>query len=343
MKKVHSFKLAPVVAAFALLLAACTSTSTPAPVSSQEPAAQSSESAAPATVEVTDSHGTFAVPVNPQRVVSLDNRTYETLAAWGVELVAAPKGVLAADSPYRTDESVADIGAHSDPNLEALAAANPDLIITGQRFAKFYDQIKELAPNAVIIDLDFDVSKTAAAPGENLVNGFKDSTLALGKIFEKTAEAEKLVADFEKSIEAAKAAYNSEEKVMSVIVSGGNIGFSAPRTGRVWGPVYEVIGLTPALDLANSTTDHQGDEVSVEAIAQSNPDWILVLDREGGFADNDETYTPAQDVIDNSPALKGVKAITEAQIVYAPSDTYLNESIQTFTKIFTDMAAAFSK
>ena len=42
------------------------------------------------TVEITDAHGTIEVPVNPEKVVALDNRTFETLAAWDIDLVAAP-------------------------------------------------------------------------------------------------------------------------------------------------------------------------------------------------------------------------------------------------------------
>ena len=46
---------------------------------------------------------------------------------------------------------------------------------------------------------------------------------------------------------------------MSVIVTGGNIGFAAPHSGRVWGPMYEIFGWTPALEVSNSTAGHKGD------------------------------------------------------------------------------------
>ena len=46
-------------------------------------------------------------------------------------------------------------------------------------------------------------------------------------------------------------------------------------SGQVWGPMYEIFGWIPALKVDGASSDHQGDEVSVEAIAQSNPDWIL--------------------------------------------------------------------
>lgn len=293
------------------------------------------------TVDITDIHGTTAVPINPEVVVSLDNRTFDTLYAWGIRLAAVPKGVMPKESPYVQDPSVKDIGNHVDPDLELLASLQPDLVIIGQRFAAFYEEIRALLPEAAVIDLAFDVSAAVEKPGEALVGGLKDSTAALGMIFDKNAEAQAMNAGFDRAIEAAKAAYKGTDTVMSVIVSGGNIGFSAPGAGRVWGPMYDIFGWKSSLDIENSTSGHQGDDINVEAIAQSNPDWIFVLDRDAAVANSDSP--PAKDVIDNSPALRNITAVTKGQIVYAPDDTYTNESIQTYLKLFSDLAAAFSK
>lgn len=342
--------LISIIMIFALMLTACSSKSNNANETTQISSVEPNEGAdnkideqtenQAETVEVIDAHGTVIVPVNPKNVVSLDNRTFETLASWGIKLAAAPKQVMPMDSPYIADESVLDIGNHREPNLEIIAAVEPELIIVGQRFASFYEDIKALVPNAAVIDLNFDISETAESPGKNFVNGFKNTTLILGRIFNKSEEAKNLIAEFESALERAKAAYNGTDRIMSVIVSGGNIGFSAPRTGRVWGPLYEIFGWIPALDINNATSDHQGDEVSVEAIAQSNPDWIFVLDRDAAVSTSAD-YVPAKDVIENSPALQNVKAVKEGKIIYAPNDTYTNESIQTFIEIFESIANAF--
>ncbi|WP_145409693.1 siderophore ABC transporter substrate-binding protein [Paenibacillus xylanexedens] len=338
------------VTALALVLAACSgngatnSNATSTNTTDTSTSTSAATPATPTTVEITDAHGTVTVPVNPTKVVALDNRTFETLSNWGVKLVAAPKGVMPTTSPYVADESVQDIGDHREPNLEILASVQPDLVIVGQRFSGYYEDIKKLVPNAAVIDLTFDVSEEAGTPGENLVNGFKDTTTSLGKIFDKEEEASQLNAEFDKSIEAAKAAYNGKDKIMSVIVSGGEIGFAAPHSGRVWGPLYEIFDFVPALEVEKSSADHQGDDISVEAIAQSNPDWIFVLDREASFsADELKDYVPAQDVIDNAPALKNTTAITKGQIMYAPNDTYTNESIETFIKIFNNLSETLAK
>lgn len=340
MRKSNFLKLTVIMASFVLMLTACSNSSNE--IGETETNGQANEPVEVSTVEITDAHGTVAVPVNPKNVVSLDNRTFETLFDWGVELAAVPKTVMPGDSPYVKDDSVKDIGNHREPNLEIIAAADPELVIIGQRFVNFYEEIKELVPNAVVIDLNFDVSENVDTPGENLVNGFKDTTISLGQIFDKNEEAKQLVANFDKAIEDAKLAYNGTDTVMSVVVSGGDIGFSAPHSGRVWGPLYEIFGWVPALEVGGSTSDHQGDDISVEAIAQSNPDWIFVLDRDAAISSLTDAV-PAQDVIDNSPALQNTTAVSEGQIVYAPNDIYTNELIQTFIELFGEFTKALDK
>lgn len=350
MRKFNLPKLTVVAAVLALALTGCSgkSSNTAATVASTqasesaETTAAESTAAEAKTVEVTDIHGTVTVPVNPKTVVALDNRTFETLSDWGIKLAAVPKGVMPADSLYVADSEVQDIGNHSEPNLEIIAAADPELVIVGQRFASYYEEIKKLVPNAAVVDLSFQVSKEAGKSGESFVNGLKDSTITLGKIFNKNEEAEKLTADFDQAIEKAKSAYNGTDKIMSVVVSGGDIGFSAPLSGRVWGPLYEVFGWISALEVSGATSDHQGDDISVEAIAQSNPDWIFVLDRDAAISSTKDAV-PAQDVINNSPALQNTTAITKGHVVYAPNDTYTNESIQTFIELFDNLASSLTK
>ena len=351
MKKYTLAKLCLTLGA-SIFLIACSSnqgTQTTAPTSTESSseaasseASSSEETKASGTVTIKDATGEVEVPVNPQRVISLDNRTFDTLSDWGVKLVAVPKDVMDAQSPYVLDESVQNIGNHREPNLEIIAAADPELVIVGQRFASYYDDIKALVPNAAVINLDINVSETSEHLGEALVNGLKDYTTSLGQIFQKEAEAKKLNEDFDAAIATVKASYKPEKKVLAVIVSGGEIGFSAPKTGRVFGPWYEVFSWTPALEVNNSSTDHQGDEVSIEAIAESNPDYILVLDRDAAIS-KDSEHKPAKDVVENSEALKNVSAIVNGNVVYAPNNTYVTESIQTYIKLLGDIKTAFEK
>ena len=286
-----------------------------------------------ATVQIEDNEGTKTVPVEPISVVATDNRLFETLAAFGVSLAAAPVALMPPTSPYREDSEIADLGTHNEPNLEAVIAAEPDLVINGQRFAQFQEDITGLVPDAPVVLLD-------PRDGEPFDGELRRQVTVLGQIFAKEDEAAALVEAFDGAIARASAAYDPAETVMAVIVSGGEIGYVAPGLGRTLGPVFDMLGLTPALEVDESSDDHQGDDISVEAIAAANPDWILVLDRDAAVSADDPAYEPAAEILVNSQALASVTAVAEDQIVYMPADTYTNEGIQTYTEFLNDLADA---
>src|SRR5690554_5306841 len=112
----------PVLAASALILAACGN-------SDSEETGTAAE-----TIQIEDNNGTLKVPADPQPVVALDNRTFETLADWGGPWSAAAVSLMPDTIAYTSDDSIVDIGNHNEPNLELIVAAEPDLIINGQRF-----------------------------------------------------------------------------------------------------------------------------------------------------------------------------------------------------------------
>ncbi|MBH0097768.1 ABC transporter substrate-binding protein [Salinibacterium sp. NSLL150] len=311
------------VGVLALALAAC-STATPEAADSD---------GAEASVQFEDNNGSQTLATPFTSVVATDNRTFETLASWGIELSAAAVALMPSTISYTQDDSIIDLGNHGEPDLEAVVAAQPDVIINGQRFAQYHDDFAKLVPDAVIVELD-------PREGEPFDAELKRQTTVLGEIFGKQAEAEKINADFDAAIERVNAAYNGEDSVMAVITSGGEIGYSAPSVGRTLGPLFDIFDFTAALDVDDSSEDHQGDDISVEAIADSNPDWILVMDRDAAILADDPTYVQGSEVLENSEALSGVTAVQESNLVYMPADTYTNEGIQTYTEFFNALADA---
>lgn len=295
--------------------------------SSNNAASDAPASASSSTVTFSDNNGEHTINTPAKSVVATDNRTFETLDSWGIELTAAARSLMPAGISYKDNDKIIDLGSHKEPNLEAVVTVAPDLILNGQRFAQFDGKFKELAPDAAVINLD-------PREGEPFDAELERQVTTLGEIFGKQSEAKKLVADFEAAEARVKAAYDSKETVMGLITSGGEIGYSAPVTGRTIGPLFDFLNLTPALEIEDSSTDHEGDDVSVEAIAKSNPDWILVMDRDAGTATGADTegYKPAKDLLEKSEALANVTAAKESQVVVLPTDTYTNEGIQTYTE-----------
>lgn len=277
------------------------------------------------------------VSVPPQNVVITDNRLFQTASDWGIELVAAPRALMPSTNPMKENEEIIDLGSHNEPDLESIVAAEPGLIISGGRFAQYADDFAELAPEADSVNLD-------VREDEPLDEGLVRQIEAMGLMFDKEEESAALVEDFDAAVERVKAAYDPEDTVMSVLTSGGEISYVAPSTGRTLGPIYDWAGLTPALEQQAEDTSH-GDDISVEAIAQSNPDWILVMDRDAAIstATEDPAYKPANELLANSAALQNVTAVQEENILYMPQDTYTNESIQTYTTYLNQMADAFEQ
>ena len=285
------------------------------------------------TIEVEDNNGTQTVTVPPRSVVATDNRTFETLSDWGVPLTAGAVSLMPTTIAYKDDDSIIDLGSHREPDLEAVVAAEPDLIINGQRFTQYQDDFVQLVPEATVLSLD-------PRDDQPFDEELKRQTTVLGEIFGKEAEAEQLNADFDASIERVRAAYQPGDTVMALITSGGDIGYVTPGTGRTMGPMFEIFDFTPSLEVEDGSDNHQGDDISVEAIADSNPDIILVMDRDGALATatEDPSYRPATQIIADSEALQRVTAVQEDNIVYMPADTYTNEGIQTYTEFFNALA-----
>ncbi|MGO1262776.1 siderophore ABC transporter substrate-binding protein [Brevibacterium aurantiacum] len=288
---------------------------------------------ASSTIDIEDNNGAQSVASPPSSVVATDNRTFETLDTWGIELSAGAVSLMSEDLSYTKDDSVLDLGSHREPDLEKVVEAKPDLIINGQRFAQFHDDLAKLAPDATVLELD-------PRDGEDFGSELKRQTTTLGEVFGKQDEAQKIVDDYDASVKRAKAAYDSNDRAMGLITSAGDIGYAAPSVGRTVGPVFDILGLDPALEVEASSEDHQGDDISVEAIADSKPDLMVVLDRDASFApeERDEGSAPAAEVLEKSEALKDVPAVKDDKIVYFPQDTYLNEGIQTYTEFFNSFA-----
>lgn len=323
-------------AAALLALSACAGGDS-ASTSSGSSASQAEQGTPAATV--TDMAGDeVTLREDPQSVIATDNRSFRTLDDWGIGLSAAPRALMNGTGvSYEEDDDVYDLGSHREPDMEGFVTAEPDLIINGQRFSGMKEDIKGLAPEAALVDTDIDTE----AEDFRMDEALKQHTTLLGEVFGHQDDAKKLIEDFDASIERAEDAYDKNQTVMGLIASGGNLAYAAPSTGRAVGPVFDILGLTPSLE-QDGSTNHTGDDISVEAIAQSNPDWIIVMDRDAATSASKEAdYSTAEELIKQSPALKDVTAVKEDQIIYLPNNFYLTEDIQNYTTLMNEIADAF--
>ncbi|MEU7583640.1 iron-siderophore ABC transporter substrate-binding protein [Streptomyces sp. NPDC041068] len=131
--------------------------------------------------------GDVEVPVSPRRVVVLDTAELDSAITLGVKPVGsthveAESGFLGY-LPKDEVDGIKDVGEMMNPNMEAIAALEPDLILTSKiRHAAKYDQLKKIAPTVM--------TETTGYPWKE---NFQVHADAMGK----QAEAEKVVADYE--------------------------------------------------------------------------------------------------------------------------------------------------
>lgn len=337
-QKPRLYQLLSVAAIGALALSACADNGDAAEGSAAEAGtsgAEGEETTGVITIE--DDHGTHEIdPASIETIGAFDNRSFRVLEEFGVELTVAARGLMQPHSHgYADNEDILDTGNHREPNLELIVAAEPDLVINGQRYAQYYDQIAELLPEDSVI-LEFDEAHNDPT---TFFDGLKDSTAKLGQIFSAEEDAQRLIDELDEAMARVEAAYDGESTVMGLLASGGDINYAGPTEGRSVAPVFQEFGLVPALEVSDQSNDHEGDDISVEAIANSNPDWIIVLDRDG-MNPEDPEYTPAQELIADSPALQQVTAVQEDRIVYMPQNMYITEDIQAYTEFLNTFADA---
>lgn len=326
-------KIAATVSVAALALTGCSSNS-----AEETTGAAGSAAADASSITLEDNFGEKSVTTPVENPAVTDNRAFAVLAQWDIDLAAAPLPLVPKSlrDTYNKDTVEVDLGSHKEPDLEGLVAAEPDVVWNGQRFESHQEDIEKLLEDVPVLDFE-------PRDDKDFFEELKRHTEALGQVFGHEEDAEKLIADFDDAAQRAKDAYDPEQKVMAVNTSGGEIGYIAPHVGRTYGPIFDLLGLTPALEVENASDDHEGDDISVEAIAQSNPDWILIMDRDAAVSKEGEQVTPGEKLVKDNAALKNVTAVKDSNVYVAPQDTYVDESIITYTEILNALADAFEK
>lgn len=98
------------------------------------------------------------IPENPERILSLDRLTFETMLALGVKPVATLEGYVRnhqLDFPYRAEtvEGIREVGNLGGENLEVMTEVAPDLIIVPA--PRYQDELAIFSQIAPVVAWDF--------------------------------------------------------------------------------------------------------------------------------------------------------------------------------------------
>jgi len=262
---------------------------------------------APATVSFQHLNGTTEVKKHPQRVVVLDYASLETLQLLGVEPLALPgnRTMLPDSLKQYQNAKYLNAGTLFEPDMATLRAAKPDLILIAGRSSKAYAELSGIAPTL-----------NMAIDPQDQLGSLKQRTLQLGELFDKQPQA---------------------QAGLVVLFSGGKISAYAPKSRFSF--TYDALGFQSALQSDNA--DVRGNKLTPEQVAQLNPDWLFIIDRDAATG---RPKAVAPQKILTTTALKNTAAVKKGQVVYLPAaEVYLSGGIITSQHIVERVAEALNK
>ncbi|MFD1815475.1 ABC transporter substrate-binding protein [Rhodococcus gannanensis] len=216
---------------------------------------------ASSTRTIAHAHGSTEVPDAPQRVVVLEPVQLDTSIALGVIPVGAAVLSEATGVPaYLGDEasSVATAGTVAAPNVEKIAALQPDLIIgTETRHADLYDQLAAIAPTVYMA--------SQSDPWQDNVR-FVADTLGKG------SDAQGLLDDYTTRCDEVAAEHHTDGKTAQLIRPRDDVLTLYGPTSFA-GSTLECAGFTiPPRDWENSISV----DLSPELAGEAKADLVLV-------------------------------------------------------------------
>ena len=275
------------------------------------------------TVTVETYAGPAEVPQRPEAVVALDLAAIDTLHALGIDIDGVPALVPPAYLSAAM-EGASPVGSLFEPDFEALAAMAPDLIVAGGRSQPQIASLSRIAPT---IDMTI--------WGDDLIGQARERVRAYGAIFDRRAEADALLAKLDAALVRAREAIDGKGDALILLSNGGTV--SAYGDDSRFGWLHRALDLPEAYP--DITAETHGESVSFEFIAETDPDWLIVIDRGAAIGQEGEA---AAVTLDN-PLVMGTKAGRAGQIVYLDSAaTYLaGGGIQSMQILLDQIAQAF--
>ncbi|CAK02075.1 siderophore ABC transporter substrate-binding protein [Bartonella tribocorum] len=252
--------------------------------------------------------GTTSVPASPQKVIVFDLAALDNMKRLGIKaVVGVPEGKKPSYLQQFDDAKYEKIGTLFEPDYEKIATLQPDLIIISSRTQAKYNDLSKIAPT---IDL--------TVGNDNSLEDIKRNVSILGKIFGKEQEAEKEIAKLNETL--AEVHKNTQGKGTGLILmtSGGKISALGPKSR--FDIFHSAFGIAPATD--KLTVQKHGQLISPEFILETNPDWLLVIDRDAAIGR--EGQSAAQ--LLNNELVHRTTASKQNQIIYLDSWSWYRAS-----------------
>ena len=217
------------------------------------------------TITITHELGETPVTTNPERVVVFDLGILDALDNLGVNVTGVVQKSLPDYLSKYAGEEYSNIGTLKEPDMEAIFALTPDLIIISGRQADYYEELSKIAPT---IHLGID--------NADYLGSFKNNMNTLGQIFGKEKEVASKIEEIEKAIEELNAKV-TEKNINGLVTLANDGAFSVYGQESRFGIIHKEFGVVPVDTTIESGT--HGQKATFEYVAEKNPQYLFVVDR----------------------------------------------------------------
>jgi iron complex transport system substrate-binding protein len=239
---------------------------------------------------------TTTIAKKPTRIISLSPSATESLFEIG-----AGKQVLAVDSLSNFPKSapITELSAF-EPNVEAIAALKPDLVVLS------VDAMKSMVVKEALEKLKIPVLMEKAP--ENLAQAYKGIEV-LGAVTDHTSEAKKVTF---KMAALIKSILNRAKRTVKITFFHelDNTLYSVTSDTFI-GKVYKDFGLINIADKAAGADSYGYPQLSAEYVVKTDPDIIFLADAEYG-------ESPA--TVRARAGWSGITAVTKKNVFALPND-----------------------
>ena len=283
--------------------------------------------------------GTTEIPAAPQRVVTLDMSFVDAALALdspivGYTLFQDPDGTLPAYFGDALDTLAADaiyVGDLLEPNLEAIAGARPDLILTSKvRHEAIYDQLSAIAPTIM--------SESAGA-------GWKDNIRLTASALGREAAAEEIIGGYEARAAAVGAAINAAagDPTISVVRFAALDRFRLYQRASFSGVVLDDAGLARPANQQATDPAQFITEVSFEELAEADAGAdVLFYTIFGNEDPADEQANGGRSAIEASPLWTSLPTVQAGTAHEMSDETWMSAvGLYGAQAILDDLAATF--
>lgn len=260
--------------------------------------------------------GEARVPLNPQRIVTLEPSLTDAVAALGlgdriVGTVQEGDAFHAHIVPFLGPD-VAKLGSESEPNLEAIALAKPDLILTWDWYPDPVPQLQQIAPTVVLPYAEYEARIGKTYSDEQYITWLVREVAA---VLGADDEVEPVMESYRASVAAGRAQLEQalgnqtvvllDVRVEKILLSGyGFDGISAL--------LYGDLRVRPD---PLSEQFYTWEELSLERIPELTADYILT------FADGEDAEKRLAELLQN-PLWQQVPAVKNGKVYTVPSGLY---------------------